>query len=358
MTEKTKKIIRNIITAVGGLGIVSAAATIFVYFDGKNATIEAIERSTVEKLSGIYADITKDMSYDEAFKIVFEDFENAKKEKNDLNDVLKNIKDENSRLNEDLKTANDKMDAAQKYIDNAQTDIDKKIEEQAKEYAASNDYLMALVELKGIVNTTPSIQLLMKEYIQKYESNVTLEVNELITNGKLDEASELVNEGLKYIENNQVLLDLQQKIKDSQPQKMLDVSPKSQSGGDPYEEFTMKTTGGARFYMGGEKYTDGMTFRTYFENTWAVYPLKSNYSFLNFDMGHVDGSSNDNGTTLQIFYYSTEINEYVLHDEIKISSDMPPRNVRLDIRGLDYIKFQFIRTNSDSWYGIGNPILQ
>lgn len=190
------------------------------------------------------------MSYDDAFKIVFEDFESAKREKNDLNEELKNIKEENSRLNEDLKAANDKIDAVQKNIDETQTSIDKKIEEQAKEYAASNEYLRALVELKGIVNTTPSIEFLIKEYTQKYESNVTLEVNGLIANGKLDEASELVNEGLKYIQNNQVLLDLQQKIKDSQPQKMIDIAPKSQSGGDPYKEYSMKTTGGAGFTMG------------------------------------------------------------------------------------------------------------
>lgn len=340
------------------VGVATIIITVVIYNDQKLALVETMEQATVEKLSGIYENVTKDMSYEEAFKIVFEDSERAKKEKNELIEDLDNIKKDNDQLKEDLKVSNDELNSIQKYIEDNQADVDRKIEEQAKEYAASGNYLRALVELKGIVKITPSIELIIKEYTQQYEANVIQEVNEFIINGKLDEANKLVNEGLKYIPDSQILDDLQQQIEDSQSQKMLDVAAKSQSGGDTYEEYTIITTGGAGFSMGGDKYTDGMKFRTMNGDTWATYPLKSKYNKLNFILGHVDNSKNDGGTELKIFYYNREIEEYVLQDEIKLSSDMPPREISLNVSGLDYIKFQFSHTGRSSWYGIGNPILQ
>lgn len=345
-----------------GATLIVGAATIIItvinYNDQKIATIEAMEQATVEKLSGIYENITKDMSYEDAFRIVFEDSEKAKREKSELIEELENIKNDNDRLNEDLKVSNDELNSMQKYIEDNQADVDRKIEEQAKDYATSGDYLRAIVELKGIVKITPSIELLIKEYTQQYEAYVTQEVNTFIINGKLDEANKLLNEGLKYIPDSQILEDLQQRVEDSRSQKMLDVAAKSQAGGDTYKEYTMKTTGGAGFSMGGDKYTDGMEFKTCNGDTWATYPLKSKYNTLNFTLGHIEGSSNDNGTELNIFYYNREIEEYVLYDAIKLSSDMPPREISLNVSELDYIKFQFSHTYYDSWYGIGNPILQ
>lgn len=340
------------------VGIATMIITVITYNDQKVDLVETMEQATVEKLSGIYENITKDMSYEEAFKIVFEDSERAKKEKNDLIEDLENIKKDNDKLNEDLKTANNELNSMQKYIEDNQADVDKKIEEQAKEYATSGDYLRAIVELQGIVKITPSIELLIKEYTQQYEAYVTKEVNTFIIDGKLDEANKLLNEDLKYIPDSQVLKDLQQRIEESQPQKMLDVAAANQFGGDTYEEYSMKTTGGSGFFMGGDKYSEGMAFRTA-HDPWATYPLKSKYNTLNFTLGHMDGSDNDKGVKLSIFYYNRDIEEYVFHDEINLSSDMPPREISLNVSGLDYIKFQFSsHTYDNSWYCIGNPILQ
>lgn len=74
-------------------------------------------------------------------------------------------------------------------------------------------------------------------------------------------------------------------------------------------------------------------------------------------MGHVDGSNNDDGTKLEIYFYNDQAADFVLHDEIKLSSDMPPRNITIDVSGLKSIKLCVAWTHYNSWYGIGNPIL-
>ena len=90
MSDKIKNRIKYIITAIGG-GALGAAATLFVHFDSKNATIEAIEKSTVGKLSSIYENVTEDMSYDNAFKTILNEYEQLKDDNNTLTNEIEEL---------------------------------------------------------------------------------------------------------------------------------------------------------------------------------------------------------------------------------------------------------------------------
>jgi tetratricopeptide (TPR) repeat protein len=129
-----------------------------------------------------------------------------------------------------------------------------------------------------------------------------------------------------------------------------DVSPAYQQAGN-YDEYSLKVSGGTdSFYMGGIRYTDGMTMSSSNDPVWGVYNLASQYSSLEFVLSHVDKTNNYNGK-LQIFY------DGILHEEYPLTPDMPPRMISLDVTGVSQLKISFKIEGYDTFYGCGNPIL-
>jgi tetratricopeptide (TPR) repeat protein/TM2 domain-containing membrane protein YozV len=129
-----------------------------------------------------------------------------------------------------------------------------------------------------------------------------------------------------------------------------DVLPAYQKAGN-YHEYSLKSSGGTdSFYMGGIRYTDGITMSSSNDPVWGVYNLASQYSSLEFVLSHIDKTNNNNGN-LQIFY------DGVLHDEFPLTSDMSPRMIALDVTGVSQLKISFMINGYDTFYGCGNPIL-
>lgn len=242
MPDRAKKIFKNFISMIGSLGIISSLVMLFVYFDGKKTTTETIEKATVEKLSNIFENVTKDMSYDDAFKVVFNDYEQAQNDKRELNlkveDLNKQLEDKILEIeNKDLELKN-----TYQKLDN---EIERKNEEiinDAREYSSSGNYLLAIAKLKETINPGDFIKILIEDYTKQYETSISNEVHFLVEKGQTDEANTLINDALKHIPDSKLLTELSQMVIDSQPQKMLDVVPAYQS--EKYNEYTTQKSGG------------------------------------------------------------------------------------------------------------------
>lgn len=352
MSDRAKKILKNIFSVVGGLGLISAVVTLYVYFDGKKTTIETIEKSTVEKLSYIYENVTKDMSYDEAFKVVFNDFEQAKKDMKELNSEVE-------RLNKQLDDKTLEIENKDLELKNTYQKLDDKIEEkneeivdEAKEYSNSGNYLLAIAKLKEVVNPSDSIEILIEDYTRQYETSISNEVHSFVEKGQTDEANKLINEALEHLPNSISLMELSQMVIDSQPQKMLDIVPAYQS--EKYNEYTTQKSGGTKTVsLGGIKYSDAMIFDTYGGSSWAVYNLASDYSQINFVVCHIDGTWNGKDTVMQISL------DGKMTEEIQLSTDMAPKNVTLNVNGINQLKIEVISVGYfQIEYGIGNPMIR
>lgn len=174
----------------------------------------------------------------------------------------------------------------------------------------------------------------------------------------MDEAVSLVGEALKVLPDSTILKDKQQELLKSYPQKMLDVVPAYQSGGNPYKEYSYKNSGGTEYFsMGGIKYTDGMTFsgdnNVFDEVSWAIYNLNGEYNTLEFTVCHVDGTFNGGANTLQIFY------DGELKEEIPLAPDMSPKKVSLNVSDVVQLKMQIHASGGDHpIYGVGNPMIK
>lgn len=320
------------------VGVAAEIVTISIYNDQKKTLVESTEKATVEKLAAIYENVTENMDYEQAFTVLFEDYERSKEEKAKIENELSAAIAENEKL--------------ETYFNENQENIYNEMEKQADEYAEKGDYLRAISVL-DMDKVTPTIEILRNDCIRKYEASITTQINTMIKDKKLDEADKLISEGLKYLPDSQVLTDLRQKVENSHPRKMLEAVPAYQWGGNPYKEYKSQNSGGVEsFSMGGKKYVDGMTFNPRSESTWSVYNLDGKFNSLDFTVCHVDGTANGDPTVLQIFYNSS------LYKEVELSPDMFPQEISLDLSGIQQLKFQVLHTYSyEAVYGIGDPVI-
>jgi hypothetical protein len=123
--------------------------------------------------------------------------------------------------------------------------------------------------------------------------------------------------------------------------------------------------------MANVKYLNGMTFVSaghFPENDWSVYNLNGQYTAISAVLAHVDGTGVHvhgggqdifgnpvGGDKLQIFADGKLVGEY------ELATDMPPKNISLDVKGVNQLKLVW---NTGNWadgtnvYGLGNPVLQ
>ncbi len=294
-----------------------------------------IEEKTVETLAGYFDSVNEEMAYDDVLKTIYEDF--------------KRLEEENANLKSDMGILNEQYNA---------DEINRNALEKAEGFASSNDYAMAIATLTSIANKTPEMEVLLADYTQKYESYIIERADSLKGENSLDEAVSVVNEGLAVLPNSATLKAKQQELQKSYPQKMLDVVPAYQSGGNPYTEYSSKNSGGTEtFSMGGVKYTNGMTFNAdeniFDDVSWAIYNLNGEYDTLEFTVCHVDGTFNGGENALQIFY------DGELKEEIPLAPDMSPKFVSLDISNVVQLKMQVHSSGGDGpVYGVGNPMIK
>lgn len=138
LTNSTKKRLRNIYDVVAGLGLVGALVMLFVHFDSKNTTSEAMKKATVEKLSTIYESVTKDMSYDEAFEVIFRQLEEMKSENERANQEIADSYEEIDKLNQDITKLNQDIITLNQELEDKKSEISR-MNAEMKEMTNKND---------------------------------------------------------------------------------------------------------------------------------------------------------------------------------------------------------------------------
>lgn len=319
ITEKKKDILKDVLLVILG-GIISAVTSLYIYYGEKNG----IETRTVETLAKYFDSVDNEMSYTEALETVYEESEKLKTEIKDL---------EEGNINPILI-------------------------KKAKDYASSNDYFTALLILKTIEKPDSETSNLIKEYSQKYESEIIDQIDSYIDKNNVEEAKKLLNSSLEIIPDSEMLQNKKKEIDDNKITNMIQVVPAYQTGGNEYKEYDPSINGATEsFSMGGIKYTNGMTFdadiNIFNDASWAVYNLNGEYTSLSFVVGHVDGTDLGEETVLQVIFDGN------IHKEIALQPDMYPQNETIDITGVKQMKLQVLSSGSSNpLYGIGNPVIQ
>jgi len=198
--------------------------------------------------------------------------------------------------------------------------------DKAKAFADSNDYISAIALLnaaESVFGKDTELTEKKEEYEELYISSI-LEKNDTVNSDNED---------------------------DSDPNIFLKAY---QSKGN-YKEYSAKESKNSEsFTMAGQEYFDGFTFKckVYQGGIWSVYYLEGRYSRLQFTLCHVDGTDVGEKNTFKI------ICDDVVTEEIEVSADMAPKQITLDVSGVEQLKFQMGDDRAgEPVYGVGNPIL-
>lgn len=335
-------------TAIAG-ALVGAIATGIVSVGLFIAEKNTIAEKTVEVWAERFDSVDENMSLEQAIEAIYKDIQSLENENSNLVNKNTDLESTIDGLNNEINLLNGQIN-----INNE----NESVIESAKSLANSNEFIKAIDILNNVEQKTPEMEALINDYTKKYEDYIVKQANSLKSDGKLDEANELVQDALIVIPDSNKLKEKQEDIENSYPKYMTDVVPAYQHGGNDYKEYTVSNGGGTEYFaMGGVKYTNGMTFNADYnvfdDISWAVYNLEGKYESLKFIVCHVDGTYNGDNTSLQIFYYGN------LYEEIPLSPDMNPISKTLDISGVKQLKIQLPASGSDNpWYGVGNPIIK
>ncbi len=112
-----------------------------------------------------------------------------------------------------------------------------------------------------------------------------------------------------------------------------------------YAKYTPEN--GKSFSMGGTKYTNGFVLGSYSGE--ASFNLNGKYKTVTFDMGHVDGTNNADGT-IQIYVDNKLIDEY------EVGYSDIPKTISIPVNyGL---QLQFKKGSDSGYIGFGNITIQ
>ena len=222
---------------------------------------------------------------------------------------------------------------------------------EADELANAGDFAGAfhkIAEGTAIVGEDSELAEKSQGFEESYVSNVIDEYDELVAANKYTEASSLIDSALKIIPGNQKLMDKKTVIQNSFLKNFMDVTP-------PYEKDsnTSLYTGGNSFTMSGDQYSKGVTMWVYESNAWFLSNLKGEYSELQFDAGHVDGSGMTD-VTLGIYL------DDALYQSYSVSSSGLPKTITVPVTGVHQLKMvaSYDEYHGTPTIGLGNMLIK
>lgn len=224
----------------------------------------------------------------------------------------------------------------------------------AETLAQIGDYLGAFNTVDQAISTIGEDEELAskaKEYEDAYVSNVVSQVDTYLEAGDFDAADQLVSEALKQFPNNITIKEQQKRIEDSRPKNLMSVCPPYETDYGYYSANGDVKDGSSVFNMAGETYTNGFKMDIFGAGgTKVIFNLKGEYSKLDFDLGHVDGTG-DLTLHLKITLDGTA-NEIIV-----FNSDDLVKHYTIDISGVNQLIIEGFGTNSGMWgshYGLAN----
>ncbi|GHV38317.1 hypothetical protein FACS189490_00020 [Clostridia bacterium] len=136
---------------------------------------------------------------------------------------------------------------------------------------------------------------------------------------------------------------------------MTDVVPSYQQyHASYYKEYNSATAASSSSIvrMGGVEYKYAQVFNNPIPNPfYALFNLNSEYKTFTGKLGHVDGASNRDAVTCNIYC------DTVLTKSYTLDSTTFPMDISVDVRGVKQLKIELSSRGSISTYAIGNPML-
>lgn len=216
---------------------------------------------------------------------------------------------------------------------------------EAQKEVDNDEYWLAIERINSALSVTGSNELLtnkLNEYKNMYVDYVLKKSAAYIEDKDYDRALIAVNVALEDLPGNERLLAEQKKINDLIPKNLMDVC-------DAYETANYSQyKSGKTFKMSGNSWTNGFTLSY---TGYAYFNLNGNYNVLEFDCGHVDGSSMV-GKTVTIYL------DGVAYKTMELSADGLPQHINIEVRGARQLKFQLAGESSSSKYGFANVTVQ
>lgn len=224
----------------------------------------------------------------------------------------------------------------------------------AETLAQTGDYLGAFNTVDQAISTIGEDEELVSratEYEDAYVSNIVSQVDTYLEIDDFDAADQLVSEALKHFPNNITIKEQQKRIEDSRPKNLMSVCPPYETDYGYYSANRDVKDGSSVFNMAGETYTNGFKMDIFGAGgTKVIFNLKGEYSKLDFDLGHVDGTG-DLTLHLKITLDGTA-NEIIV-----FNSDDLVKHYTIDISGVNQLIIEGFGTNGGMWgshYGLAN----
>jgi tetratricopeptide (TPR) repeat protein len=162
--------------------------------------------------------------------------------------------------------------------------------EEADSLTLSGDYISAIDILNNAQDTygeDSELSEKVQEYEDIYVSDVIYNADELVEISEFEAAENMIEEAINIFPDNQDLKDENNIIYNRKPKNLLDVCMPYQKSG-----FATPTS----FKMLGKDYANGFVFKgAAANNFYAIFNLEGKYSSLEFDLGHIDGESMNEG---------------------------------------------------------------
>lgn len=343
---KEKPIWKILTLIVALLGVFT---TLFIHYDTKHST----EIKIVEALSERYANVDKDMTYEEALEAVDRDIKQLENEKSklqlenaDLNSTISLCQEEKAKLEEKVH-----------FLEEEQNNEKERYEKikLAQTYAELGKYETAIPILNSISAKTADVNALLKDYTTEYENTVLANVSMLASKGEYDEAEQLISDALMIVPSSNALTEKKNNIT---PHYLVDTI-------ECFKATNLWLLSNREsLKMGGKSYQhaiytqDSDPFASMISSAYnaaAYYNLESKYSQLSGIVGHIDFSGsgtlgeNDGGRV-----YDAEVT--IWGDDKKLAS-IPLRatdstkTFNFSIEGVNTLEFS-VKCSGNSKVGI------
>lgn len=279
--EKRKKKSRYILNcAIGACFTLVVELVVWgVQFHFENFSTQS---SIIKTLSRYFDSVDTETSYEDALVTIY-------KETQTKDQTIVELTEANNRFAETI-------DELEKTITQLQSDYDSLLSQynsdenihsiisNAKAYAEEEEYALALAVLNDTIIVNDELVLLKTEYQSYYERQIASEVSSLLNQEKYNDATLIVTTALSLLPDSSTLKELQEKIEDATPRKLLDaLSPfeKAFYSEDPFD-------------MAGVTYRDGFSLigdnSMFSKEQYAIFNLDGKYTLITGIIGHVDGS--------------------------------------------------------------------
>lgn len=312
--------------------LITVLGSILIFYLGQFSTEEALEKNTVEALSGYFECVNIDMSYKEALQALYVQSLNQQNENKQLKEQIQELNKEQKNLNNIIITLQEDTERIEnnEYLINS-----------AKQYKENGQIKNALSLLLGIKNANSEVAILIDEYQKEFESEIILQVTSLIGEKKYEEAVDIIDDSLKILPNSFLLKEKREEINQLKPQKLMNVML-------PYEKRGYAEMLSSPMSMGGDDYY-GFMLGDWWQSSYANFNLNAKYNNINITIGHVDGSG-DIYATVNIYA------DDILIDTIEINNQDLPITYSYDIKNVKRLTFE--RLTGSTSTGFGDIIVQ